>query len=142
MSLSWWKKVFNETKSEAEKIRGVRVEELNGYINSLNKSWPENLPSGVIHADLFPDNVFFDDGKISGVIDFYFACNDFFAYDIAICMNAWCFENNGEFNITKARNLLSSYNGVRKISAAELKALPTLAAGAAMRFLMSRFMTG
>ncbi len=104
----------------------------------LERSWPDDLPSGVIHADLFPDNVFFLGDRLSGIIDFYFACNDQFAYDIAVCLNAWCFEADGSFNATKARLLLSAYRRMRYISAGELAALPTLARGSALRFLLTR----
>ena len=92
----------------------------------------------MIHADLFPDNVFFLGDAFSGLIDFYFACNDAFAYDIAICLNAWCFENNTDFNITKARRLLAGYRRVRPLEPRELEALPILARGAALRFLLTR----
>ena len=92
----------------------------------------------MIHADLFPDNVFFLGQEVSGLIDFYFACNDMLAYDIAICLNAWCFETDASFNVTKARAFLQAYEGVRRLSADELAALPTLARGAALRFLLTR----
>jgi homoserine kinase type II len=104
----------------------------------LNEYWPTQLPSGIIHGDLFPDNVFFQDKKLSGVIDFYFSCYDAWMYDIAIILNAWCFENEREFNITKARMLLEGYNGIRTITDAEWHALPILASGAALRFLLTR----
>lgn len=96
------------------------------------------MPSGIIHADLFPDNVFFKGEAVSGLIDFYFACTDFLAYDIAICLNAWCFEPGGDFNATKARNMLIGYQQVRPLSQAEFDALPILCQGAAMRFLLTR----
>ncbi|MBI1986377.1 MAG: homoserine kinase [Rhodospirillales bacterium] len=96
------------------------------------------LPTGVIHGDLFPDNVFFRARKLTGMIDFYFACNDMFAYDLAICLNAWCFESDHSFNITKARRMLTAYRKVRDFSTAELAALPLLARGSAMRFLLTR----
>jgi homoserine kinase type II len=92
----------------------------------------------VIHADLFPDNVFFLGDKLSGLIDFYFACNDFYAYDVAICLNAWCFETDGSFNVTKGKALLSNYNTTRPLSNAEIEALPLLARGSALRFLLTR----
>jgi homoserine kinase type II len=104
----------------------------------LRENWPQDLPSGVVHADLFPDNVFFLGDHLSGLIDFYFACNDFFAYDLAICLNAWCFENDLSFNMTNARALLSAYEKTRPLNKDELAALPLLARGAAMRFLMTR----
>jgi homoserine kinase len=100
--------------------------------------WPKTLTGGAIHADLFPDNTFFLDGKLSGVIDFYFACSDFLAYDIAVCLNAWCFERRGEFNLTKGRALISSYETVRRLEPRERAALPILARGAAMRFFLTR----
>ena len=109
-----------------------------GEFAVLQNNWPDALPAGVIHADLFPDNVFFLGDRFSGLIDFYFACNDAFAYDIAICLNAWCFENNVEFNITKARRLLAGYRRVRELTPDELAALPILARGAALRFLLTR----
>jgi homoserine kinase type II len=96
------------------------------------------LPQGVIHADLFPDNVFFLGSKLSGLIDFYFACTDTLAYDVAICLNAWCFESDGSFNVTKARLMLASYRAVRPLDAAEFTALPLLARGSALRFLLTR----
>jgi homoserine kinase type II len=104
----------------------------------LEQHWPQGLPEGVIHADLFPDNVFFSEGKLSGLIDFYFACNDALAYDVAVCLNAWCFEGDGAFNITKGRALLTAYRAARPFSAAEAAALPVLARGAAFRFLLTR----
>jgi len=104
----------------------------------LQAHWPDNLPVGIIHADLFPDNVFFTGGKLSGLIDYYFACNDILTYDVAICLNAWCFEPDGAFNITKARRLLRGYGRVRPLSAAETGDLSILCRGAALRFLLSR----
>jgi homoserine kinase type II len=96
------------------------------------------LPSGVIHADLFNDNVLFLHDKLSGLIDFYFACNDAFAYDVAICLNAWCFETDKSFNATKARALLQGYGKVRPLDDHERGVLPLLARGAALRFLLTR----
>ena len=104
----------------------------------LERHWPTTLPRGVIHADLFPDNVFFLGGKLSGLIDFYFACNDILAYDLAVCLNAWCFEKDHSFNLTKGRALISGYDAVRPLSAAEAEALPILARGAALRFMLTR----
>ena len=100
--------------------------------------WPKHLPHGVIHADLFPDNVFFLGEKVSGIIDFTFACNDMFAYDVAICLNAWCFESDYSFNVTKARAFLGAYGRERELSQAEQDALPLLARGAALRILLTR----
>ena len=104
----------------------------------LDANWPTDLPGGVIHADLFPDNVFFLGNELSGLIDFYFACNDSFIYDLAICMNAWCFEVDGSFNATKARRLTAAYGKERPYEEQEILALPILARGAALRFLLTR----
>src|SRR5262249_51756836 len=104
----------------------------------LERTWPRDLPQGVIHADLFPDNVFFLGDRLSGLIDFYFACTDTLAYDAAICLNAWCFEPDHSYNVTKGRNLLQAYGRARPFSRAERDALPLLARGAALRFLLTR----
>ncbi len=105
----------------------------------LEAHWPSNLPAGVIHADLFPDNVFFLRNRLSGLIDFYFACNDILAYDPAICLNAWCFEPDGALNVTKARALLGALSAAGgRFTAAEIAALPLLARGSALRFLLTR----
>ena len=102
------------------------------------KCWPRDLPQGVIHADLFPDNVFFLGEKLSGLIDFYFACTDALAYDVSVCLNAWCFETDNSFNVTKGRALLKAYSQVRELSAKERAALPVLSRGSALRFLLTR----
>ena len=104
----------------------------------LEAAWPSNLPQGVIHADLFPDNVFFLGNRLSGLIDFYFACTDALAYDVAVCLNAWCFESDHSYNVTKGRSLLQSYAQWRPLADAERDALPLLARGAALRFLLTR----
>lgn len=111
---------------------------LNAELDYLEANWPQNLPQGVIHADLFPDNVFFMQGELSGIIDFYFACNEIYAYELAIIINAWCFENNGELNITKVRAFFRGYQSVRPLEKAELVAMPILCRGAAIRFLLTR----
>ena len=140
LSLAGWKDLYARTGAAAEDIEKGLGALLGGELDTLGKTWPRAgaLPTGVIHADLFPDNVFFLDGKCSGLIDFYFACNDFLAYDIVICLNAWCFEPDGAFNITKAHRLFSAYEAVRPLTKAEKDALPVLARGAAMRFLLTR----
>ena len=112
--------------------------ELDGALAAILAGWPLGLPVGHIHADLFPDNVFFLDGQLSGLIDFYFAATDILAYDIAVCLNAWCFEPDYQFNVTKARALLAAYAAVRPLSDAEREALPVLCRGAAMRFALTR----
>lgn len=141
LSLAGWRELFGRTAPEAaENIEKGLSTLISGELNALARAWPAegSLPSGIIHADLFPDNVFFQGGKCSGLIDFYFACNDVLAYDIAICLNAWCFEPDGAFNVTKANRLLASYQAVRPLTADEKRALPLLARGAAMRFLLTR----
>ncbi len=137
LSVAGWEKLFAAI-GEAHKLEPGMAGEIGAELESLGAQWPANLPQGVIHADLFPDNVFFLDGQVSGLIDFYFACNDLLAYDLAICMNAWCFELDHAFNVTKARALLDGYNSVRPLGAGEVEALPVLAKGAAMRFLLTR----
>jgi homoserine kinase type II len=114
------------------------VDEILAELDILEKGWPVDLPQGVIHADLFPDNIFFLNNRVSGVIDYYFACNDFLSFDIAVCLNAWCFEADGSFNVTKAHRLLQRYQDVRSLDAAELQALPLLCRGAALRFYLTR----
>jgi homoserine kinase type II len=138
LSVAGWRALFDSCRARAAEIRPDLADELAGELAQIEAAWPRDLPSGVIHADLFPDNVFFRGERVSGLIDFYFACSDFLAYDIAICLNAWCFESDGSFNVTKARLLLSNYRAVRPISAAELAALPLLARGSALRFLLTR----
>jgi len=138
LSLSGWRELVTVTADAADDLSAGLGKVLSDEIGYLESVWPTNLPSGVIHADLFPDNVFFLHKELSGIIDFYFACNDFLAYDIAVCLNAWCFETDGRFNITKARNLIQGYTTVRPFAAEEIAALPILARGAALRFLLTR----
>ena len=138
LSLAGWRKLFEATRARADEVADGLAGILGREIDYLEANWPDGLESGIIHADLFPDNVFFRGDRLSGIIDFYFACNDFFAYDLAICINAWCFEPDGSFNITKARRMLAAYRAVRPVSAAEIEALPLLCRGGALRFLLTR----
>ncbi len=138
LSFAGWSALYGEVGGSADTIIPGLAGEIEQELGFLDADWPSDLPQGVIHADLFPDNVFFLDRTVSGLIDFYFACNDAPAYDIAICLNAWCFEADTSFNITKARALLQAYEGERALSARELEALPLLARGAALRFLLTR----
>ncbi len=138
LSTAGWRPLFDPCRARADEVSPGLEAIIEDELGHLEAHWPNNLPAGVIHADLFPDNVFFDGGRLSGLIDFYFACNDLFAFDVAICLNAWCFERDGSFNITKARQLLVSYGRVRPFSDAEIEALPLLARGAALRFLLTR----
>ncbi|MBW7850471.1 MAG: homoserine kinase [Rhodospirillales bacterium] len=138
LSVAGWRPLLAASAHGADDVKPGLGEYLEAELEEIEEGWPADLPSGVIHADLFPDNVFFLGKQISGIIDFYFACTDAFAYDIGICLNAWCFEPDGSFNITKARSMLSAYRRVRPITDEELRALPLLARGAAMRFLLTR----
>ena len=138
LSIAGWRRLFRQVEARADEVRPDLAAEIAGELAHLEAHWPRDLPAGIVHADLFPDNVFFLADKLSGLIDFYFACNDFFAYDLAICLNAWCFETDRSFNITKARQMLSAYREVRPFSDAELEALPLLARGSALRFLLTR----
>jgi homoserine kinase type II len=138
LSVSGWRPLFDQAASRADTLQhGLRAL-LSDELDHLEKSWPKHLPDGVIHADLFPDNVLFLGDKLSGLIDFYFACNDILVYDVAICLNAWCFETDHSFNVTKARAFLNAYGRERKLSDAEQEALPLLARGAALRILLTR----
>ena len=139
LSVSGWRPLFELAASRADEVQhglrafiGAELDHLEGGV------WPTDLPQGVIHADLFPDNVFFLGERLSGIIDFTFACNDTLAYDVAICLNAWCFETDCSFNVTKARAFLNAYGRERELSQAEQDALPLLARGAALRFLLTR----
>lgn len=138
LSVSGWRPLFDLAADRADSVQPGLRDFIARELEHLEASWPNDLPLGVIHADLFPDNVFFLGDKLSGLIDFPFACNDILAYDVAICLNAWCFEPDHSFNVTKARALLNSYGRARKLSDAEQDALPLLARGAALRFLLTR----
>jgi homoserine kinase type II len=138
LSLAGWRQLAEATADKADLAAEGLAEEIAAELRYLEQAWPGDLPAGVIHADLFPDNVFFRGEIMSGLIDFYFACNDLLAYDVAVCLNAWCFEEPNAINVTKARALLRGYNARRPLSDAEIKALPTLARGAALRFLLTR----
>jgi homoserine kinase type II len=138
LSREGWQRLFDATRARADSVHPDLGREIGAELDALGRVWPRGLPSGVIHADLFPDNVFFRGERFSGIIDFYFACTDFLAYDLAICLNAWCFENDGSFNVTKARLLIGAYRAVRPLDASEIAALPVLARGSALRFLLTR----
>ena len=138
LSINGWQEIFDHVRHRTDTISEGLTTLINEELNYLTANWPQGLPSGIIHADLFPDNVFFLGQKLSGLIDFYFACTDAFAYDIAICMNAWCFEAHNEFNTTKARQMLGNYITTRPLNADEFEALPVLCRGASLRFLLTR----
>jgi homoserine kinase type II len=138
LGVDGWQPLFDKFSSSADTVLPGLKTLIENELAHLKTVWPIGLPEGVIHADLFPDNVFFIGNQLSGLIDFYFACNDALAYDVAICLNAWCFEPDFAFNATKGRMLLKGYNEIRPLTASERAAMPTLARGAAMRFLLTR----
>jgi homoserine kinase type II len=133
-----WRKLAEATASDADTVEPGLGALIAQSLAELSRGWPSGLPGGVIHADLFPDNVLFMDGRVSGLIDFYFACNDAFAYDLAVMLNAWCFERDGAYNLTKGNALFAAYGRERELTAAERDAFPLLARGAALRFLLTR----
>jgi len=138
LSVAGWRPLYQTVAARCDSVQPGLAAALAAELEQLEAQWPRNLPQGVIHADLFPDNVFFLGDKLSGLIDFYFACTDALAYDLAICLNAWCFEADHSYNVTKGRALLQAYAAVRPLASAERQALPILARGAALRFLLTR----
>ena len=138
LSIEGWTNLLESTSDRADTVEPGLADIAVTELEFLRSAWPDGLPEGVIHADLFPDNVFFLKDRLSGLIDFYFACNDLLAYDLAICLNAWCFEPDGSFNVTKGRALIHASEEERRLEAAEREALPVLARGAALRFLLTR----
>lgn len=138
LSVGGWRRLYDACWSRAGEVQRDLAALLSAELAVLEQAWPRGLPQGVIHADLFPDNVFFLGDKLSGLIDFYFACTDTLVYDVAICLNAWCFEPDHSYNVTKGRALLSNYAKTRPLSPAEWETLPLLARGAALRFLLTR----
>jgi homoserine kinase type II len=138
LSVAGWRPLFESARQRADGLKPGLVKTIADELAHLERAWPRDLPQGIIHADLFPDNVFFLGDRLSGLIDFYFACTDTLAYDVAICLNAWCFESDHSYNVTKGRSLLQAYAKVRALSDAERAALPLLCRGAALRFLLTR----
>ena len=133
--------IIEKLKTYKKHIDNEKLKFIEDEFLFLSREISKDLPSGIIHADLFPDNIFFEENNLTGIIDFYFSCNDFYAYEIAICLNAWCFEDsNNEFNPTKAKYLLGSYNQERKFSNEEVEALPLLARASALRYLLTRLL--
>jgi len=138
LTLDGWRPLYERAKERGDSVRPGLCADIARELDALEREWPRALPQGVIHADLFPDNVFFLGDELSGLIDFYFACTDMLAYDVAVCLNAWCFEPDASYNVTKGRALLKGYGKVRALDAAERNYFPVLARGAAMRFLLTR----
>ena len=138
LGLGDWAPLYARFAARVEDIKPGLGPLIETELEALQAAWPSALPHGVIHADLFPDNVFFLGDRLSGVIDFYFACNDMLSYDIAVCLNAWCFDIGRRYDVAKGRALLAGYQRFRRLDAAERTALPVLARGAALRFLLTR----
>ena len=133
-----WQPLLNSVGNRADEIAPKMQNMAQTQLSSILAAWPQDLPRGIIHADLFPNNVLFIGDTLTGVIDFYFACEDILAYDIGICLNSWCFEADGSFNLTKSRSLIRGYQALRPLSEVEIAAIPILAAGSAMRFFLTR----
>ena len=141
LSINSWRKIFESVKESCAKIHKDLPKLIEANLSDVEKNWPANLPQGIIHADLFNDNIFFKENKFSGIIDFYFSCNDYYAFEIAICFNALCFDgpqNNLSFNVTKAKNFIDGYSEVRHLIDEEKRSLKVLSQGSALRFLLTR----
>tara|TARA_B100001123_G_C15325066_1_gene1029264 strand:+ start:1357 stop:2325 length:969 start_codon:yes stop_codon:yes gene_type:complete len=141
LSLNSWSELFYKVEKDSSKIYKKLPETIKKSLEEIKKNWPNDLPSGIIHGDLFPDNIFFKNNKFTGMIDFYFSCNDFYSFEIAICINALCFDGakeNLSFNVTKAKKFIKGYTSVRKLENNEKKYLKVLSQGASMRFLLTR----
>ena len=141
LSINSWRKIYKNIQNDCSKIHPNLAKIVEKNLYEIENNWPKNIPSGIIHADLFPDNIFFKNNKLSGIIDFYFSCHDFYAFEIAICLNALCFEGKNEnlsFNVTKAKKFIDGYSSIRKLSEMEKQSLKILCQGAAIRFLLTR----
>jgi len=141
LSIKSWRKIFEQVKEKCINIHRDLPKLIESNLADVEKNWPTNLPKGIIHADLFNDNIFFKDEKFNGIIDFYFSCNDFYALEIAICFNALCFDgskDNLSFNVTKAKNFMDGYSQLRKLNDNEKKSIKVLSQGSALRFLLTR----
>ena len=141
LSVKSWRGLFDSVKDQCTKINKDLPRLIEENLADVEKNWPKDLPKGIIHADLFHDNIFFDKESFSGIIDFYFSCEDFFAFEIAICFNALCFDGakeNLSFNVTKAKNFVNGYSSIRKLSDLEKQSIKVLSQGAALRFLLTR----
>lgn len=138
LSIDAWRPLWNRCRDRADELSSGITGEIESELDFLEAHWHTNLPTGIIHADLFNDNVFFLNDHLSGFIDFYFACTDMLAYDLAICLNAWCFERDFSYNSTKGKGMLKAYQSVRPLNNDEIAAIPLLARGAALRFFLTR----
>jgi len=141
LSVNSWRKIYSKVKKDCSKIHSNLPKIIEKNLEMIEKNWPKNIPSGIIHADLFSDNIFFKNNKLSGIIDYYFSCYDFYAFEIAICLNALCFEGKNEnlsFNVTKSKKFIDGYSSVRQLTEEEKISLKVLCQGAAIRFLLTR----
>ena len=141
LSIGSWRKLFEQVKEKCINIHKDLPKLIESNLIDVEKNWPKNLPKGIIHADLFSDNIFFKDDKFNGIIDFYFSCNDFYALEIAICFNALCFDgfkNNLSFNATKAKSFMKGYSKLRELNDSEKESIKVLSQGSALRFLLTR----
>ena len=141
LSVNSWRKIYKKVQKDCSRIHLNLTKTIEKNLDEIENNWPKNIPSGIIHADLFPDNIFFKNDKLTGIIDFYFSCYDFYVFEIAICLNALCFEGQKEnlsFNVTKAKKFIDGYSSIKKLTEEEKKSLKILCQGAAMRFLLTR----
>jgi len=141
LSVNSWRKIYKKVQKDCSRIHLNLTKTIEKNLDEIENNWPKNIPSGIIHADLFPDNIFFKDNKLTGIIDFYFSCYDFYAFEIAICLNALCFEGRNQnlsFNVTKAKKFIDGYSSIRILTEEEKKSLKVLCQGAAIRFLLTR----
>jgi homoserine kinase type II len=133
-----WRSLFSTLAAAADALKPGLAGVIQRDLDLFDRRWPQDLPEGIVHADYFPDNVFFVDGRFGATIDFYFAAWDQLAYDIGAAVNAWCFEADGSFNLTRAEAFLEGYERRRRLTPEERAALPVLAHGAALRFFLTR----
>ena len=141
LSVDSWSEIYKKVQRDCSKIHPNLTKIVEKNLDEIENKWPKKIPAGIIHADLFPDNIFFKDNKLTGIIDFYFSCYDFYAFEIAICLNALCFEGKNEnlsFNVTKAKKFIDGYSSIRKLTEDEKISLKILCQGAAIRFLLTR----
>jgi homoserine kinase type II len=138
LSIKYWSDLLNLINKTPRDTDDKLYMDISNEYDFLMNNWPSDLPRGIIHGDLFPDNIFFQNNKLTGVIDFYFACDEFYIFDIAICINAWCFESDYSFNITKASHLLKGYTSLKNLTENEVQFLPIMCRGSALRFLLTR----
>ena len=138
MSCIQWQNIFLKCKNHANQDFIHMLPVIEEELSYLKNHWPNDLPNGIIHADVFQDNVFFQKNIFSGLIDFYFSCNDFLAYDIALTINAWCFNNQNIFNKNRYQALIKGYESRRKLTTEEQKYFSILLRGASIRILITR----